>query len=95
MKIFFKKFLKYIKQFISSSIYYSNKLFNQKKLIDSMYNQIIKEKSIEIKELENNLKSALYRNETLDHNISKIKNITDEREKLIQNIQNLTSMKQI
>ncbi|WP_039657253.1 hypothetical protein [Clostridium tyrobutyricum] len=82
-----------IKSYLLSSINYLGKFFNDKKTIDSMYKNILENKTSKINTLNKKLKSIDKKTRKLDIEISDMKHSIETKENLIKSIQSLISQK--
>ncbi|MBV4420444.1 hypothetical protein KM800_14125 [Clostridium tyrobutyricum] len=82
-----------IKSSLFSSINYLGKFFNDKKTIDSMYKDILENKTSKINTLNKRLKSIDQKTRKLDIEIHDIKHSIGTKENLIKSIQHFTSQR--
>lgn len=82
-----------IKSSLFSSINYLRKFFNDKKTIDSIYKDILENKTSKINTLNKRLKSIDQKTRKLDVEISDMKHSTEIKENLIKGIQSMISQK--
>lgn len=83
------KHLKSLKKSVVSIINYFITFFHRKKTIDNMYNSIIKDKSLEIKALEEKLKNINNKNTLLEKELTGLEKSLSKKNSLMLGLQDL------